>query len=199
MPPDCHRHVPLALLLPPLRLCHITMSRAGDTAGISILGLWRRGREKLRWGAGGSWHLPPNPTLGPTFLASPHGAFLVLHFPLGTVITAVIRKTIIPAELEHLNLFLPPFGRFHPTPAHGYRRDAGDPPAAQPSAGSPALLWVRPPAVSGASCEPCPVPRGCPSCQHDAAAGPQASAGSRGLPEGTGHGSAQAVLREGSR
>lgn len=30
-------------------------------------------------------------------------------------------------------------------PAHGCRQDAGDPPAAQPSAGSPALPWVRTP------------------------------------------------------
>lgn len=118
-------------------------------------------QEKLRWGVGGGRGRgvapPSKPHPDSAFPAPPHGAFLALRFPLGTVITAVIRKTIILAEWEHLNLFLPPFGRFHPTPAHGYRR--------VPPSSAPGALRCRGPGPSPGSregCEPCPIPKGHP-------------------------------------
>lgn len=92
-------------------------------------------QDKLRWGVGGGRHRPPNPTLTPIFLVPPHGAFLVLRFPFGRVITAVIRKTIILAEWEYLNLFLPPW---QVSPHARPRVPAG---ASQ----GPALPWARPP------------------------------------------------------
>lgn len=144
-PLHCHRHLPPAWLPPrsvsvPCR-GHYRGQCRGLRAGApaegpaeAAVGRWR----------GGVRRFPPDPTPGPIFLASPRGTFPALHFPLGTLITGVIRKTIIPAEWEQLNLFLRAFGRFHPTPSHRCRRDAGDPPAAQPSARSPALLGCGP-------------------------------------------------------
>lgn len=63
----------------------------------------------------GRGHLPPHPTRLQLSCLSLQ-SFPLSLLPRGTVITAAIRKTIIPAEWEELNLLLSHFAGFTPRP-----------------------------------------------------------------------------------
>lgn len=102
------------------------------------------------------WGLPPNLTLAPTSLASHHRDFLALRFPLGTVITAVIRKTITRAEWKQLNLFPLLSAGLTPRPPTGAGRAPGTRLAGEPCA------------AVGPDPRLCPVPRVYPGGGHRA-------------------------------
>lgn len=101
----------------PLRLCLVSGVRnRGRCGGGSLTSVFGEMLLKSCGGVrAGRGHLPPHPTRVQLSCLSLQ-SFPLSLLPRGTVITALIRKTIIPAEWEELNLLLSHFAGFTPRP-----------------------------------------------------------------------------------